>query len=143
MLPRTLYTKSGNVSIAYQVVGEGPIDLVYAAGWVTHLEYAWENPDYARFIRRLSSFSRLIRFDRRGMGLSDRDVGPSTLEERVDDIRAVMDAVGSERAALLGVSEGGYMSVMFAAMHPERTAGLILCGCYAREKGRVSALRYR
>jgi pimeloyl-ACP methyl ester carboxylesterase/class 3 adenylate cyclase len=133
MTPPTQYAKCGPISIAYQVLGSGPIDLVYAHGWVSHLEHAWENPDYARFIRRLASFSRLIRFDRRGMGLSDRDVGPSTLEERVDDIRAVMDAVGSERAALLGVSEGGYMSVMFAATHPERTAGLILCGCYARE----------
>jgi pimeloyl-ACP methyl ester carboxylesterase len=133
MAPLTQYTKCGNLSIAYQVVGDGPIDLVYAHGWVSHLEYAWESPDYARFFRRLAGFSRLIRFDRRGMGLSDRDVGPSTLEERVDDIRAVMDAVGSERAALLGVSEGGYMAVMFAATHPERTAALILCGSYARQ----------
>jgi pimeloyl-ACP methyl ester carboxylesterase/class 3 adenylate cyclase len=132
MIPQTQYAKCGRLSIAYQVLGSGPIDLVYAHGWVSHLEYAWENPDYARFFRRLASFSRLIMFDRRGMGLSDRDVGPSTLEERVDDIRAVMDAVGSERAALLGVSEGGYMSVMFAATHPERIAGLILCGCFAR-----------
>jgi pimeloyl-ACP methyl ester carboxylesterase len=114
-------------------MGEGPIDLVIAHGWVSHLEYAWENPDCARFFRRLASFSRLIRFDRRGMGLSDRDVGPSTLEERVDDIRAVMDAAGSKRAALFGVSEGGHMSVMFAATHPERTAGLVLCGCFAKE----------
>jgi class 3 adenylate cyclase/pimeloyl-ACP methyl ester carboxylesterase len=132
MLPRTQYTKSGSVSIAYQVLGNGPIDLVYAQGWITHLEYAWENPDYSRFLMRLGMFSRFIRFDRRGMGLSDRDVTSLTLEERVDDIRAVMDAVGSERAALLGVSEGGYMSVMFAATHPERTAALVLCGCYAK-----------
>ncbi|HEY7749155.1 MAG TPA: alpha/beta hydrolase [Aestuariivirgaceae bacterium] len=100
MPPRTLYTKSGNVSIAYQVVGEGPFDLIYAPGWISNVEYAWESPDYARFIRNLASFSRLIRFDKRGTGLSDRDVGLSTLEQRVDDIRAVMDAVGSERAAL-------------------------------------------
>lgn len=133
MTPRTLYTKCGDLSIAYQVVGDGPIDLLFAHGWVSHLEYAWENPDCARFFRRLASFSRLIRFDRRGMGLSDRDVGPSTLEERVDDIRAVMDAAGSERAALFGMSEGGYMSVMFAASHPERTTALVLCGAYARE----------
>jgi pimeloyl-ACP methyl ester carboxylesterase len=132
MPPRTHYTKSGNVSIAYHVSGDGPIDLVYAQGWITHLEYAWENPDYARFLMRLAMFSRFIRFDRRGMGLSDRDVDSLTLEERVDDVRAVMDAVGSEKAALLGVSEGGYMSVMFAATHPERTAALILCGCYAK-----------
>lgn len=133
MAPRTQYAKCGNLSIAYQVLGDGPIDLVYAQGWVSHLEYAWESPDYARFFRRLANFSRLIRFDRRGMGLSDRDVGPATLEERVDDIRAVMDAAGSERAALLGVSEGGYMAAMFAATHPERTAALILCGSYARQ----------
>ncbi len=133
MRPRTQYTRSGKASIAYQVLGEGPIDLVYAQGWVTHLEYAWENPDYARFLTRLADFSRLIQFDGRGMGLSDRDIGPSTLEERVNDIRAVMDAAGSQRAALLGVSEGGYMSVLFAATHPERTTRLVLCGCYARE----------
>jgi pimeloyl-ACP methyl ester carboxylesterase len=132
MLPRTQYTKSGSASIAYQVLGNGPIDLVYAQGWITHLEYAWENPDYSRFLTRLGMFSRFIRFDRRGMGLSDRDVESLTLEERVDDIRAVMDAIGSERAALFGVSEGGYMSVMFAATHPERTAALVLCGCYAK-----------
>jgi pimeloyl-ACP methyl ester carboxylesterase len=106
MPPRTQYTKSCNVSIAYQVIGEGPIDLVYASGWLSNVEYAWENPDYARFLRRLASFSRLIVFDKRGTGLSDRDVGLSTLEQRVDDIRAVMDAAGSEGAALLGVSEG-------------------------------------
>ena len=132
MPPRTQYTKSGNVSIAYRVLGSGPIDLVYAQGWITNVEYAMENPDYARYLTRLSSFSRFIWFDRRGMGLSDRDVESLTLEERVDDIRAVMDAVGSERAALLGVSEGGYMSLMFAATHPERTAALVLYGCYAK-----------
>ncbi|HEY7750200.1 MAG TPA: adenylate/guanylate cyclase domain-containing protein [Aestuariivirgaceae bacterium] len=134
MPPRTLYTKSGNVSIAYQVTGDGPIDLVFAPGWVSNVEYAWENPDYARLITRLSSFSRFIRFDKRGTGLSDRDVKPSTLEQRVDDIRAVMDAVGSERAALLGMSEGGNMSVMFTATHPERSAALVLFGCFARAK---------
>jgi pimeloyl-ACP methyl ester carboxylesterase/class 3 adenylate cyclase len=133
MVPRTLYTKCGDLSIAYQVTGEGPIDLVYAHGWVSNLEYAWENQDYARFLKRLASFSRLIRFDKRGTGLSDRNVGLSTLEQRVDDIRAVMDAAGSERAALFGTSEGGYMSAMFAASHPERTAALVLYGCYARE----------
>jgi pimeloyl-ACP methyl ester carboxylesterase len=132
MPPRTQYTKSGDVSIAYQVLGSGPIDLVYAQGWITNVEYALENSDYARFLMRLGTFSRFIRFDRRGMGLSDRDVGSSTLEERVDDIRAVMDAVGSEKASLLGVSEGGFMSVMFAATHPERTAALVLYGCYAK-----------
>lgn len=132
MPPRTLYAKSGDVSVAYQTLGDGPVDLVYAQGWLSHIEYAWENPDYARFLMRLGSFSRLIRFDRRGMGLSDRDVGSSTLEERVDDIRAVMDAAGSERASILAVSEGGYMATMFAATHPERTTSLILLGCFAK-----------
>ena len=132
MPPRTQYTKSGNVSIAYQVLGNGPIDLVYAQGWITNVEYALENPDYARFLMRLGTFSRFVRFDRRGMGLSDREVTSLTLEERVDDIRAVMDAIGSERAAFLGVSEGGYMSLMFAATYPERTAALVLYGCYAK-----------
>ena len=132
MAPRTQYTKSGNVSIAYQVLGNGPVDLVYAQGWITNIEYALENPAYARFLTRLGAFSRFVRFDRRGMGLSDREVTSLTLEERVDDIRAVMDAVGSERAAFLGVSEGGYMSLMFAATYPERTAALVLYGCYAK-----------
>jgi pimeloyl-ACP methyl ester carboxylesterase len=136
MIPITQYAKCGRLSIAYQVLGNGPIDLIFAHGWVSHLEYAWEHPDPARFFRRLASFSRLIRFDRRGMGLSDRDVGPSTLEQRVDDIRAVMDAVGSERATLLGVSEGGYMSVMFAATHPERTAGLFYSEALRGKAGR-------
>ena len=134
MPPRTRYTKSGTLSIAYQVSAGGPIDLVQAHGWISNVEYAWENPDCARFMTRLGTFSRFIRFDRRGMGLSDRDVTSMTLEERVDDIRAVMDAAGSERAALLGVSEGGYMSLMFAATHPERTTALVLYGCYARSK---------
>jgi pimeloyl-ACP methyl ester carboxylesterase len=132
MPPRTQYTKSGNVSIAYQISGDGPTDLVLAAGWLSNLEYAWENPDFARFLTRLASFSRLIRFDKRGMGMSDRDVDASTLEERVDDIRAVMDAASAPKAALLGVSEGGYMSVLFAATHPERVTALILYGCYAK-----------
>ncbi len=132
MPPRTQYARSGEVSIAYQILGNGPVDLVYVQGWLSHIEFAWENPDYARFLTRLSSFARLIRFDRRGMGLSDRDVGSSTLEERVDDIRAVMDAAGSERAAILAVSEGGYMATMFAATHPERTSSLILCGSFAK-----------
>lgn len=130
--PRTLYAKSGDVSVAYQVLGDGPVDLVFAQGWITHLEYAWTNPDFARFLTRLASFSRLIRFDRRGMGLSDRDTGSWTLEERVDDIRAVMDSAGSERATILGGSEGGYMAAVFAATHPERTTSLILYGCFAR-----------
>ena len=130
--PRTLYTKSGDVTIAYQVLGDGPIDLVYAPGWISNVEYGWQNPDFERFFRRLSSFCRLILFDKRGTGLSDRDVGFPTLEQRTDDIRAVMDAVGSEKATIMGVSEGGHMSALFAASYPERTRAVILYGCGAK-----------
>jgi pimeloyl-ACP methyl ester carboxylesterase len=133
-LPATHYTRSGDVNIAYQVIGEGPPDLVYVPGWVSHLDYFWEEPGYARFLRRLASFSRLILFDKRGTGLSDR-VPPNelpTLEQRMSDVTAVMDAVGSERAALLGMSEGGPMCALFAATYPARTTALIMFGSYAR-----------
>jgi len=133
-VPKTHYTKSGDTNIAFQVLGDGPLDLVFVMGWVSHLEYFWTEPSFARFLRRLSSFSRLILFDKRGTGLSDR-VPPSalpTLEERMDDVRAVMDAVGSRRAALCGVSEGGVMSALFAATYPERTAALVMIGTYAK-----------
>src|SRR5262245_6943971 len=126
--PRTQYAKSGNVTIAYQVLGDGPTDLVFAQGWITHLELSWTNPDYARYLTRLGSFSRMIRFDRRGMGLSDRDVGSWTLEERVDDIRAVMDAAGCRRASILAGSEGCHMAIVFAATYPERVNSLVLYG---------------
>ena len=109
--PETMYARSGDVNIAYQVIGEAPIDLVFVMGWVSHLEYFWREPSFARFLLRLASFARLILFDKRGTGLSDRvplNELP-TLEQRMDDVRAVMDAVGSERAALCGVSEGGPM----------------------------------
>jgi pimeloyl-ACP methyl ester carboxylesterase len=132
MHPRTHYTKSGDINIAYQVVGDGPIDLVYVPGWLSHIEYVWENPTCAHFFNRVSSFARLIFFDKRGSGLSDRDVGFATLDERMDDMRAVMDAVDSERAALFGVSEGGSMSALFAATYPERTVALILHACFAK-----------
>jgi pimeloyl-ACP methyl ester carboxylesterase/class 3 adenylate cyclase/DNA-binding CsgD family transcriptional regulator len=122
------------VSIAYQVVGEGPVDLVFVMGWVSHLDYFWQEPSFARFLGRLATFSRLILFDKRGTGLSDRVPGFPTLEERMDDVRAVMDAVGSERAALLGVSEGGSMCALFAATYPERTGGLILIGAFPRRR---------
>lgn len=131
-LPRTQYAKSGDVHIAYQVNGHGPIDLVFVPGFVSHLEYDWEHPLPSRFFQRLSSFSRLIRFDKRGTGLSDRVADIPTLEQRMDDVRAVMDAVGSERAALFGISEGGPMSVLFAATYPARISGLVLYGSYAR-----------
>jgi pimeloyl-ACP methyl ester carboxylesterase len=132
--PETRYAQSGDVSIAFQVVGEGPLDLVYVAGWVSHLEYFWQEPNYAAFLRRLASFSRLILFDKRGTGMSDRvpESELPTLEQRMDDVRAVMDAVGSEDAALLGLSEGGPMCLLFAATYPERTRALIMLGSYAR-----------
>jgi class 3 adenylate cyclase len=130
--PETEYAKSGELSIAFQVVGDGPLDILFAPGFVSHLEVGWEEPHSAAFIERLASFARLILFDKRGTGMSDPVDRPPTLEERTDDIRAVMDAVGSERAAVLGVSEGGAMSTLFAATYPERTTALILYGTYAR-----------
>jgi len=132
MQPTTHYAKSGDVHIAYQVVGDGPIDLVYVQGWVSHLEHAWEYPPLARCLRRLASFSRLIRLDKRGTGLSDRTPELPTLEQRMDDVRAVLDAVGSERAVLFGSSEGGAMCGLFAATYPERTVALVLYGSYAK-----------
>jgi pimeloyl-ACP methyl ester carboxylesterase len=132
--PETRYTRSGDVNIAYQVVGDGPRDLVFVPGWVSHIEYMWEEPSFAAFLRRLASFSRLILFDKRGTGLSDRvpNTELPTLEQRMDDVRAVMDAVGSERAALLGISEGGPMCLLFGATYPDRTTALIMIGAYAR-----------
>jgi pimeloyl-ACP methyl ester carboxylesterase len=129
--PETKYARSGEAHIAYQVLGDGPIDLVWVPGFVSHVEYEWEHPRPARFFQRLASFSRLIRFDKRGTGLSDRLAIP-TLEERMDDVRAVLDAAGSSRAALVGVSEGGPMSLLYAATYPERTSALVLYGSYAR-----------
>jgi pimeloyl-ACP methyl ester carboxylesterase len=133
-VPPTHYARSGDVNIAYQMLGDGPMDLVFVMGWVSHLEYFWTDPSFARFLRRLSSFARLILFDKRGTGLSDRVPVHClpTLEQRMDDVRAVMDAVGSKRAALCGVSEGGAMSALFAATYPERTAALVMIGSYAR-----------
>ena len=130
--PETRYAKSGDVHIAYQVVGSGPFDLVYVPGFVSNMDLQWEMPEWARFYSRLAAFSRLILFDKRGTGLSDRSAGIATLEERMDDVRAVMDAAGSERAALFGVSEGGPMSVLFAATYPDRASSLVLYGSYAR-----------
>lgn len=132
LAPETRYARSGDCHIAYQVTGEGPVDLVFAQGYVTHLELEWEDPRPAGFLRALSSFCRLIRFDKRGTGLSDRVAGIATIEERMDDLRAVMDAAGSERAVLLGASEGGPMSMLFGATWPGRVRSLILCGAFAR-----------
>jgi pimeloyl-ACP methyl ester carboxylesterase len=133
-VPATRYTLSGDVNIAYQVVGEGAIDVVFVMGWVSHLEYFWLEPRFARFLQRLASFSRLILFDKRGTGLSDRVPVHQlpTLEERMDDVRAVMDAAASRRAVIVGVSEGGPMSALFAATYPEKTLGLVMIGTYAK-----------
>jgi pimeloyl-ACP methyl ester carboxylesterase len=130
--PPTRYARSGDASIAYQVVGDGPIDLVLVLGFATHLELQWESAPMARFFERISAFARMIVFDKRGTGLSDPVTEVPTLEERIDDVRAVMDAAGSERAALLGISEGGPMSVLFAATHPERATALVLYGAMGR-----------
>jgi pimeloyl-ACP methyl ester carboxylesterase len=132
MRPVTRYAKSGDVHIAYQVVGDAPRDLVLVPGWVSNLEVFWEEPACARFLERLASFTRLILFDKRGTGLSDRVTDMPNLETRMDDVRAVMDAVGSERAALLGYSEGGPMCILFGATYPVRTTALITIGSYAR-----------
>jgi pimeloyl-ACP methyl ester carboxylesterase len=132
MTPETRYARSGDVNIAYQVVGDAPRDLVLVPGWVSNVEVFWEEPTCARFLERLASFTRLILFDKRGTGLSDRVTDLPNLETRMDDVRAVMDTVGSERAALLGYSEGGPMCALFAATYPARTTALITIGAYAR-----------
>ncbi len=133
MEPITRYAQSSDgASIAFQVHGEGPRDLVFVPGFVSHVELVWEEPAIARFLRRLASFSRLIIFDKRGQGLSDRLGRPPTLEESMDDLGAVMDAAGSERAAIFGISEGGPMSMLFAATYPARVSALVLYGTYAR-----------
>jgi class 3 adenylate cyclase len=132
--PPVRYARSGDVNIAYQVVGDGPLDLVLVPGFISHLDLDWDEPRSAHFLRRLASFSRLIRFDKRGTGLSDRPGGLPDLETRMDDVRAVLDAVGSERAALFGYSEGGPMSVLYAGTYPERTTALVLYGTYAKRR---------
>jgi pimeloyl-ACP methyl ester carboxylesterase len=134
MQPKTQYALSGDVNIAYQTVGAGPLDLVFVTGWVSNIDEFWTDPPFARFLNRLAAFSRLIVFDKRGTGLSDRvdEHQLPTLEQRMDDVRAVMDAAGSHRAALLGISEGGPMCALFAATYPARTAALMTFGSYAR-----------
>jgi class 3 adenylate cyclase len=131
MQPDTRYARSGDLRIAYQVVGSGPLDLVFVPGFISNLDHYWDQPVLTHFLNRLGSFSRLILFDKRGTGLSDRLGNLPSLEERMDDVRAVMDAVDSKRAALFGISEGGAMSVLFAGTYPERTQALILYGTYA------------
>jgi pimeloyl-ACP methyl ester carboxylesterase len=132
MLPKTRYARSNDVCIAYQVSGGGPVDVVLAPGTMSHLDLDWEIPNRALFFERFGKFCRLIRFDKRGTGLSDRPLKMATLEERTDDIRAVMDDVGIERAHLFGVSEGGSMASLFAATYPQRTQSLVIWGAQAR-----------
>jgi class 3 adenylate cyclase len=134
--PETRYAKSGDVHIAYQVVGDGPIDLVLIPGLFTHVEHQWEEPSFARFLNRLASFSRLIVFDARGAGLSDQAPELPPMEEQVDDLVAVLDAVGSSSAAIFGLSQAGPMAVLFAASHPERTRAIVLYGSYASPRQR-------
>jgi len=137
LVPDTLYATSGHVRIAYQVVGDGPFDLVFVPGFISNLDLAWEEPIRAQVFTRLAAISRLVLFDKRGTGLSDRG-GVPTLEERMDDVRAVMDAVGSRQAALFGVSEGGAMSMLFAATYPDRTRALVLYGAFAHFRSWVT-----
>ncbi len=132
MIPQTKYAKSEDISIAYQVAGNGPLDLIFVMGWVSNIECMWDDPSFNHLLSRLASFSRLILFDKRGTGLSDKVSELPTMEQRMDDVRAVMDAVNSEKAALLGVSEGGPMCALFAATYPARTTSLIMYGSYAK-----------
>ena len=126
MAPRTQYARSGDLNIAYQVIGDGPIDLVYVPSWMSQVEVYWEEPRIASYFERLASFSRLIMFDRRGTGLSDPVQGTPTLEEQIDDVVAVLDAAGSREAAVFAWLEGGAMAALFAASHPARTRALVL-----------------
>jgi class 3 adenylate cyclase len=132
MQPRTQYAKSGDVHIAYQVFGEGAVDLVFVPGFVSHIENYWDEPNFARWLRRLGSFSRVIMFDKRGTGLSDQVSELPGMDQRMDDVRAVMDAVGIKRAAIFGISEGGSLATLFAATHPERSQALIIYGGFAQ-----------
>ena len=132
--PHTRYAKSEGVSVAYQAFGDGPVAVVYAPGWISHVDVMWEDPMWTRFMARLGKFARVILFDKRGTGASDRDVGYPTLDDRMDDIRAVMDSNGVERAALFGTSEGGNMSILFAAAFPERVTHLMLYGVFAKRE---------
>src|SRR5262245_41640560 len=132
MSPETRYAKNGDVFIAYQVTGQGPDTLVYAPGTVSHLDLDWEFPLRAEFFQRLNSMFRLVRFDKRGTGLSDRPTAMATLEQRSDDIRAVMDTVGVDSAFIFGMSEGASMGALFAATHPRRTRALLIWGAMAR-----------
>jgi pimeloyl-ACP methyl ester carboxylesterase len=136
-LPETRYAQSGDVSIAYQVMGNGPIDMILVPGLFSHIEFQHEMTGFTAFLRRLASYARVTTFDKRGQGLSDRISGAATMEERMDDVRAIMDAIGSKRAALIGFSEGSCMSVLFTATYPERVSHLILIGGFGRAADRL------
>lgn len=138
MPPVTRYAKSGEIHVAYHVFGDGPVHLVFVPGFVSHIENYWDDPDMARWLRRLGSFARVIMFDKRGTGLSDRVTQLPALDERMDDVRAVMDAVGVERAAVFGISEGGPLTALFAATHPDRCRALVLYGSFARFSSWIS-----
>jgi class 3 adenylate cyclase len=131
-VPSTHYVKSDDVYIAYQVLGEGPLDLIFVPGFVSNVEAIWQSPNRSAFFRRLASFCRVILFDKRGTGMSDRGSQIFTLEQRMHDVQTILNEVGSERAALFGISEGGPMSLLYAATYPERTSALVLYGCYAK-----------
>jgi pimeloyl-ACP methyl ester carboxylesterase len=131
-IPATSYVKSDDVHVAYQVFGEGSLDLLFVPGFVSNVEAAWASPDHSAFFRRLASFCRVILFDKRGTGMSDRSSQIFTLEQRMHDVQAILDAVGCKRAALFGVSEGGPMSLLYAATYPARTSALVLYGSYAK-----------
>ena len=131
-VPSTHYVKSDDVYIAYQVLGEGPLDLMFVPGFVSNVEAIWQSPNRSRFLRRLASFCRVIIFDKRGTGMSDRGSQIFTLEQRMHDVQTILNEVGSDRAALFGISEGGPMSLLYAATYPERTSALVLYGTYAK-----------
>ena len=132
VLRETRYAVSGDTNIAYQTMGDGPVDLILIPGVVSHVEFLHEIPGYTAFLRHLSTFARVVTFDKRGQGLSDRISGAPSLEQRMDDVRAIMDDIGSHHAALMGISEGAAMSALFAATYPERVSQLILYGGFAR-----------
>src|ERR1700704_4358709 len=138
VLPVTRYALSGDVNIAYQTMGNGPIDMVIVPGGWSHVEFMHEMPGYAEVLRRLSTFGRVVTFDKRGQGLSDRMSGAPSLEQRMDDVRAIMDAIGSHRAILFGFSEGCAMSTLFAATYPQRVSHLVLVAGFARATDRMS-----
>jgi pimeloyl-ACP methyl ester carboxylesterase len=138
-LPETRYALSGEVNIAYQMMGDGPVDIIFVPGVVSHVEFQHEMPGYTAFLRRLSNFARVVAFDKRGQGLSDRMSGAPSLEQRMDDVRAIMDDIGSQRTILLGFSEGCAMSILFTATYPERVSHLVLMGGFARAADRLSA----